>query len=142
MVIYATVTCTAVDTFHNPRHVPVKGFIGLMCRWLSEDCSISSALAVEIPQSHTMQSIICGSTSKYIGWYRLNTAFFLIFPVGRTKEWILDERDIVTPNGVVFVTIGSHNSLSPVYELIIYTFAGQLSIGPMGTKFNEIWIKI
>ena len=43
----------------------------------------------------------------------------------------------------VQVNIGSDNDLSPIrHKAIIWTNAGILSIGPLGTKFNEILIDI
>ena len=42
-----------------------------------------------------------------------------------------------------WVSIGSGNGLSPVqYQAITRTNAGALSIGPLGTKLNEILIEI
>ena len=42
-----------------------------------------------------------------------------------------------------WVSIGSNNGLSPIWrQAIIETNAGLLSIGPLGTNFNEILIKI
>ena len=38
--------------------------------------------------------------------------------------------------------IGSDNGLSPGWRAIIWTNAGILLIGPLGTKFNKILIKI
>ena len=44
---------------------------------------------------------------------------------------------------VNWVSIGSDNGLSPIQpQAIIYTYVGSLSIGPLGTNFNEIVIKI
>ena len=41
------------------------------------------------------------------------------------------------------VSIGSDNGLSPIRrQAIIYTNAGLLAIGPLGTKFSEILIKM
>ena len=41
------------------------------------------------------------------------------------------------------VSIGSDNGLLPiVYQTIVLTNAGLLSIGPLGTNFSEILIKI
>ena len=40
------------------------------------------------------------------------------------------------------VSIGSENGLSPIRrQVIIWTSAGLLSIGPLGANFNEILIK-
>ena len=41
-----------------------------------------------------------------------------------------------------WVIIGSGNGLSPVREAITWTNAGILSIGVLGTNFNQIWIEI
>ena len=44
---------------------------------------------------------------------------------------------------VNWVSIGSDNGLSPIRrQAIILTNAGLLSIGPLGTNFSEIFIKI
>ena len=41
------------------------------------------------------------------------------------------------------VSIGSNNGLSPIWlQAIIWTNAELLSIGPLGTKFSEIQVKI
>ena len=41
------------------------------------------------------------------------------------------------------VSIGSDNGLSPIWRhTITLTNAGLLSIGPLGTNFSEIFIKI
>ena len=41
------------------------------------------------------------------------------------------------------IIIGSDNGLSPGrHQAIIWTKAGILLIGPLGTKFSEIWIEI
>ena len=41
------------------------------------------------------------------------------------------------------VSIASDNGLSPDrHQAFIWTTAGILLIGPLGTNFNEIWIKI
>ena len=44
---------------------------------------------------------------------------------------------------VNWIGIGSDNSLLPIqWQAIIYANAGLLSIGPLGTNFYEILIKI
>ena len=41
------------------------------------------------------------------------------------------------------VSIDSDDGLSPIrHQAIIWTSAGLLSIGPLGTNFSEIWTKI
>ena len=42
-----------------------------------------------------------------------------------------------------FTIIGTGNGLSPGrHQIIIWTSAGILSVGPLGTHFSEIWIEI
>ena len=44
---------------------------------------------------------------------------------------------------VIQISIGSDNGFSLIWrQTIIYTNAGLLSIGPLGTNFSEIWIEI
>ena len=43
---------------------------------------------------------------------------------------------------VIYALIGSDNGLSDVRQAIIWTNAGMLFTGPLGTNFSEIWIKL
>ena len=87
-----------------------------------QNCSISIANALEILQSCTKPSIL---------------------------QWDLTAMDLTHWGWVTHICvsketiIGSDNGLSPGRrQAIIWTNAGILLIGPLGTNFNEISIKI
>ena len=77
-----------------------------------------------------MRQYICGNELGYIG---LDNGSSLLTHWGRVTHICVGKQTI----------IGSDNGLSPEWrQAIIWTNAGILLIGPLGTNFSEISIKI
>ena len=98
----------------------------LQINWLvQESCnSIANALELRIP---------CTNTSK---WYVIS------FAVKTYSQYINSLRPSDTTCFSNIISIGSNNGLAPGQrQAIIWTNAGVLLIGPLGTNFSEILIK-
>ena len=112
---------------------------------LTQDCSISTAITLEILQSCTQPSMCKWYISIFISvllWFTLYKWFNIYWStLGRL---LLTHRGRVTHICVSKLTIiGSGNGLSPDRrQPIIWTNAGILLIGPLGTNFSDMSIEI
>ena len=86
----------------------------------------------------------------YQGPVRLNVQIALIIQKSTRLQHVLSSVWLLTHWGRLthvchceLTIIGSHNDLSPgLHQAIIWTNAGVLLIGPLGTNFSEILIEI
>ena len=80
------------------------------------------------------------ATSHYLNqcWPRSMSPYVVTRPQWVNSSWPSD-----TIRHHRSINIGSGNGLSPVqHQTITWTKGSLLSIGPLGTNFNEIWIEI